>query len=112
MNKIVINLAPEVLKNDKELGSAHRLKEGDPYNFQDVKLKFVKVGPINKFDPLDLASMSDYLKSEVEKDPKLEIMLRADGALRYADVQPVMEAVTRAGVKKVHMVTYLLEQDF
>jgi biopolymer transport protein ExbD len=37
----------------------------------------------------------------------LEVLLRADAALQYDQVAPVLTAITGAGIDKVHIVSYL-----
>ena len=42
--------------------------------------------------------------------PDLEVVLRADAALYYEEVQPVMTALTRAGIGTVHLAATLEEE--
>jgi len=103
MKKLTINLAPTEVAN--------RDRKDNPYDI-DGLVQFVQIGPLEKFAPGDIEGMSAFLKAAVADNPKLEILLRADGALFYEAVQPIMEAITQAGIRKVHMVTYLTEQGY
>ncbi len=64
----------------------------------------------------DLATLTKELEDSVAKSPKnekgeplLEVLLRADCALHYAEIQPVMQAITAAKVAKINLVAYLPE---
>ena len=57
----------------------------------------------------DLAGMVQRLQLVRQRNPNVEVVLRADSALYYHAVQQVMAAITEAGISKVHLVAYLPE---
>ena len=66
-----------------------------------------------KLGPDDLDILTNELKSEADRlkkakpDQEVEVLLRADSALYYEEVQPVMAAITQAGIGKIKLVAYL-----
>jgi len=80
---------------------------------------YVKIGTLNENFPIDqLEGVTFALEQEVATAPKdadgnslLEVVLRADMALYYSEVQPVMAAITAAGIAKVNLVALLPEDE-
>ena len=78
---------------------------------------YVKIGSLSENFPIDqLEGVTTALEQEVAAAPKdesgnsmLEVVLRADSALYYNEVQPVMAAITAAGIAKVNLVALLPE---
>jgi len=56
--------------------------------------------------PGDLAALTALLEAEKEKNPDVEIDLRVDRSIHYRHVQPVMNAVTAAGISRINLVAY------
>lgn len=50
------------------------------------------------------------IREQAERRTNPVIHLRADKNLRYADVQPALSALARAGVSEVHLAAYATEQ--
>lgn len=84
-DKLVINIIP-----DSSTGMA----------------KAVQVG-MQKIPPGAYNQLTDIV-SQVKTDrPDVEIDLRADASINYENVQPVMNAITAAGVARINLVAFL-----
>lgn len=70
--------------------------------------KSVMVG-IREIPPNAYGELTELLKFETTKNPAVEVDLRADANLRYSEVQPVMKAITNAGITKVNLVAKVKE---
>jgi len=55
--------------------------------------------------PITLDRLSRVLSGAVRRNPKTSVFLKADEAVAYGAVMKVMDAIKRAGVDKVGMVT-------
>ena len=104
MNRVVINIAPQrYTKSDR--GDDHLEWSGEP--------EYVKIG--SQYFAMDqMGQVTAVLRRTVAEGPKdeqggskMEVVLRADSALNYESVQPVMAAIAHAGVGKLHLVSYL-----
>ena len=112
----------------RELGEVHRLvvnvapQPFDPKTARDNPLMrdgtaaMVQLG-MDQYPMADLASMTADLTSAAEASPKdgkgrptLEVVLRADSALYYNEVQAVMSAITAANIAKVNLVAFTPEK--
>jgi biopolymer transport protein ExbD len=51
-----------------------------------------------------LDRLAARLAEQVEHQPDLEVNLRADESIAYADIHPVMQAIARSGVVRVNLV--------
>ena len=107
MKRVVVNVAPQ----------AYRKGERDERYLDHLgDAQFVKIGP--RYFAMDqMDELSAELTTHVAAAPKdadgqstLEVLLRSDAALYYESVQPVMVAITQAGVSKLHLVSYLPNQ--
>lgn len=65
-------------------------------------------GSISVADALD--AVTESLKESREKNENVEVVLRADAALHYDEVKPVIVAITEAGIKTTKIVAYLEEE--
>jgi hypothetical protein len=98
-NRLTINIVPEEY-------------DGDRYELDD-KLAVsgfsdrVRLGSQLEFTFENLHEMVSHLEDAVKKNPKVEIILRADAATHYEIVQPVMEAITGAGISRVNLMAFL-----
>ena len=109
MNRVVVNIAPKPFRKDDR---------GVHYLAWEGQAQYVKIGANPRVYAMDdMDQITSVLAAMVESDPKdaegkstLEVLLRADAALYYDAVQPVMVAITAAGVSKVHLVSYLPDQ--
>lgn len=48
--------------------------------------------------------LTALLKDERQKKPDLQVSLRVDKSVRFDQVQPVMQAITNAGIARINMV--------
>ena len=100
-NRIIVSVAP------RDHGPADR--SPDPLMF-DGTAQFVQVGSKQEFSMNDMEGVTDALqaqRAQNENPENVKVLLRADTALRYAEVQPVMAAITAAGIETVHLVAYM-----
>ena len=102
VDRIVINVAPEPFtrKGREEFplthtGTASYIKGG--------------TGSNSRFEFNDLPGITEKLKQVKAQRPDVEVLLRADGAIYYDVVQPLMAAVTSAGIETVNLVAYMPE---
>jgi len=98
--RLIVNIAPA------EYAYSERLD--DPLNF-DGEASFIRVG-LQTFKASDLDSVTAALEEAKSENPNVEVVLRSDGALYYGVVQPVMGAITRAGIDKVHLTAFMPER--
>ncbi len=74
--------------------------------------QFVRLGSLQDFNDLsDLSGLTEQLaaaRTAIEqKGETLEVLLRADGAIYYGDMERVYAAISEAGVETIHMVAFL-----
>lgn len=81
--KITINVLPDEVSS----GQAGRIRVG-----------------LLDLAPGDYGRLTDMLQLEFKKNPEVEIDLRADISVHYSQVQPVMEAITNAGIGRINLV--------
>ena len=77
-----------------------------PYRFEG-QAAVVQVGIGATFDPMDLPSITAEIEKYVAANAEVEVLLRADAAIHYDSIAPVMKAISDAKVTKVHLVAYL-----
>ncbi len=95
ITKVVVNIAPAPFT-----GMA---RESQPLNHSGTA-QFVQIGALERIPLSNVQAITDSLKVEKAKDPKVEVLLRADAALFYDQVQPVMDAITAAGIETINLV--------
>ena len=115
MQRVVINVAPieHVLPSQYKIADrqsnpllAGREEAGAlKVDLLEYKLR----GPDSVSFDEALQGVATYLESARTANPRVEVELRADCAVNYDQVQRVMSAITLAGVKTVHLVAYLPE---
>ncbi len=93
LDRVVINIAPQRYTS---------LDRGDNPLAFDGSSRGVKIG-LKWYDPSDAAGMTEAIQKIRQMNPGVEVLLRADSALYYEFVQPVMQAVADAGVENVHV---------
>lgn len=100
-SRLTINIIPMA-------HSRSRLTAGTDPLITEGRAEQVKLGALKLF-PMEQAGL-EALKRELEeakrKNPKVEIVLRADAAANYISVQPVMEAITGAGIVRINMMAF------
>ncbi len=103
VNRVVVNVAPKPFTAQ---GRADFPLE------HAGQARFVKVGTGagSEFAVEDTQGITAALAAMREANPDLQVLLRADAALFYDQVRPVMGAVTAAGIQTVNLVAYLPEQ--
>lgn len=68
----------------------------------------VQVGPLQRFGPQDYEGITAAVAERLAATKgELEVVLRADAGLMYESVEPIMAAVTAAGVQTVHLAAFL-----
>ncbi|MBI1336019.1 MAG: hypothetical protein GC164_03550 [Phycisphaera sp.] len=107
-NRIVVNVAPKI---DEDFKSR---QQGNPLNYPGEATGVVLFGKEYQYDQLD--QITAILKDSAERSPKdkdgkptVSVLLRADAALYYTEVQPVMAAIANAGITTVHLVALMPE---
>lgn len=70
----------------------------------------VKIG-IAQYNINDLEGIAAALERAKRQNEKIEIVLRADSALFYASVAPIMEAIAQAKINQVNLVAFLPESE-
>lgn len=102
VDRIVINVAPEPFTRQG--------REEFPLTHTGTA-SYIKVGTGSgsRFEITDLAGITAKLKEVKALRPEVEVLLRADGAIYYDVVQPLMGAVTSAGIETVNLVAYMPE---
>lgn len=81
-------------------------RKGDNVLNTDGNAIGVVIG-MQEFPATDLLSMTNFLKEYKARYPDGLILLRADAAIRYDAVQPIMAAITGAGISKINLVAYM-----
>jgi len=61
--------------------------------------------------PAGYQQVTEILTDAREANPDLQVMLRADKRLRFEQIQPVMQAVTRAGIARLNLVSLVDTDD-
>ena len=97
VEKIVVNIAP----SPDERGD-------NPLEFDGLP-RYVKVGQ-RRFDLGDRAGITQELTRLRNLNAELEVNLRADAALYFETVQPIMTAITDARISRINLVAYLPDQ--
>ncbi|MEM6458995.1 MAG: biopolymer transporter ExbD [Planctomycetota bacterium] len=102
VDRVVVNVAPEPFTREGRASFplSHR-----------GEAAYVKVGTgtASRYEADDLEGITEALRREREASPEVEVLLRADGALYYDVVQPILGAVTAAGIGTVNLVAYMPE---
>jgi len=102
----------------RELGEGHRVfvnvapfdhtpddRAGNALSFPG-EAQFVRIGQAT-FAVGDLEGMARELREWKARDPQVEVLLRADAALYYEAVAPVMTAISAAEIQAVNLVAYM-----
>lgn len=99
-NQLVVNVAPQPFRYSDRIGNedAHLVAPGVS---EGVQIRS------QKFDLGDVQGIAAAIREEVEANPAIKVILRADSALYYEEVQHVMAAISEAQVKEVHLVAYM-----
>jgi biopolymer transport protein ExbD len=87
--KITVNVIPQTNTEGNATGSG--------------QAQHVRVGS-EDIPPQDYGRLTLMLKTEVELNEHIEVDLRADQSIHYDQMQPVMNAITNAGIGRVNLV--------
>ena len=101
VDRVVVSVAPEEFRQSE--------RAEDPLDHPGMA-SYVKVGALKRFEMDQMAEVAELLGQARADNPEVEVLLRADSALYYGQVQPVMAAITAAGISKVNLVAYLPEE--
>jgi biopolymer transport protein ExbD len=99
VDRLVVNIVPQ------PFDAAARA--ADPLDFDGTPAG-IKVG-LQWFSFGELAAVTEALAAARRSNPKVEVVLRADSALYFDSIQPVLAAVAAAGIEKVDLVAALPE---
>lgn len=80
-NRVVVNIVPVV--------EGQPLVKAVTFGMEDYKNR--------------LPELTTKLSQEVAKSPDVQVVLRADQAIPYSEVTPIMEAIARSNVKTVNL---------
>ena len=99
--RIVVSVAP------RDYNPVDRTASEDPLLF-DGEPQWVQVG-LRRFQLGDIEGITAAVQQYRESNSEAEVLLRADGALYYDGVQPIMAAITGAGITRVNLVALMPE---
>ncbi|MDX1682272.1 MAG: biopolymer transporter ExbD [Phycisphaeraceae bacterium] len=104
-DKVVVNVEPPPFdrKDRRADGSNDHLQA-------DGQAAGIWVG-IKQYAPNETDKVTAQLKAARERNPEVQVLLRADSALYYREVQQVMAAIAAAQIKTVNLVAYRHEDD-
>ena len=100
VSRITVNVSPQTYDPSREIGDLNIPGEAS----------VIKVG-LEEFKLDDIEAVTQSLKDVKARDEDIEVQLRADSGLFYDEVQPVMQAITNAGIVKINLVAYLPEDE-
>jgi len=102
VERVTVNIAP------MPFDLAARVT-GNPLNHPGEATQ-VKIGLLY-FSLDDPDAIRSSLAAARQATPEVEIMLRADSALYYREVQPIMDAISAAGITKINVVAFMPRND-
>jgi len=71
---------------------------------RSAQLAAIKIGEAT-FGTRDMARVTEFLAGQLETDPDLRVLVRADAGLPFESVRPVLEALRTAGAHEIGLVT-------
>ncbi|QDU32897.1 biopolymer transport protein ExbD [Poriferisphaera corsica] len=98
-DRIVVNIAPKTGDRDKRA----------PLDY-DGKPEFVQIGAYGTFKIDDHEKIVEAIKLMADRNPSAEVYLRADAAIFYEQIEPIMDDITKSGIARVNLVAYLPEE--
>jgi len=96
--KVTVNVVPQPFDRRDRLS-------GEPLSAPGEALG-VQIG-MEEYGPTELDRIAASLKDAKARNEKVEILLRADAALFYREVQPVMDAINAANISTVNLVAVI-----
>ncbi|MEM8739484.1 MAG: biopolymer transporter ExbD [Planctomycetota bacterium] len=103
VDRVVVNIAPQPFTR------AGRAAFPLSHTGEAAYVK-VGTGTGSRFEVGDLAGITAALRRAKAEQPEIEVLLRADGAVYYGQVQPIMGAVRAAGIETVNLVAYMPDE--
>ncbi len=107
IKRLVINVAPTPYGKERFEEGAYLMYEGT----EGGMAVEVQLGQKNRYAIFEMDKLSEELVKSKDKaketGEKIEIMLRADSALRFDQVEPVIGAISKAGIGVINMVAFL-----
>ena len=97
VDKIVVSLVPLPFDGSD--------RADDPLNHPGAA-QHLRMG-LERFELDQLAAFTDRLRARRAEAPETSVLLRADAAAHYREVEPVMTAITNAGIGTVHLVAQM-----
>jgi biopolymer transport protein TolR len=101
VKRLVVSIIPPEDPPTRKTAADALLVNGEPLK---VKLGF------REYDISNLDDLIAELKESKERDENIQVLLRADAATYYDRVQPVLAAITTAGIKTVNLVAFLPDE--
>ncbi len=98
VRRLVISIIPSDDPPTRKTAADALMVNGEPTK---VKLGF------REYDISNLDDLIAELKESKERNEDIQVLLRADAATYYDRVQPVLAAITTAGIKTVNLVAFL-----
>jgi len=95
VERVIVNIVP--MPFDRK----HREK-GAPLDMEGTASQVLI--QYHQYDADDLDGIRAELADVKEQNAERQVLLRADGALYYQDVQPIMDAISAAGINTVNVV--------
>lgn len=99
-NRVTVNLIP-----------ADYLPKRNPGDLAGVSghVAMVKIG-LSQFKPSDHQAITAAMREVKARNKDIEVLLRADAATYYDEIQPVLQAIASANITKVNLVAYMPEE--
>jgi len=99
-DRVTVNVSPQSYDSARKVGDLNI-----PGEAASVKVGLMSYG----LDEME--AVTEALRQAKAQNEKVEVLLRADSGLYYDEVQPVMQAITSAGIVKVNIVAYMPEEE-
>jgi len=100
---IMVNIAPQPYNNETR-SLEQPLEHDGTAAYINVDGKEFAIG--------ELQAVTELMAGIKSNRAEVQVVLRADMALFYEEVQPIMEAVKAAGIETVNLAAYTEEADF
>lgn len=112
-NRVIVNVArasPDIDKRKDQMQGPDKYDHlTGPGNAEYVKVGAYKRLPLT---PKAMKELTKILQADKKEKGNVEVLLRADSALYYSQVAPVMNAITQAKISTVNVVAYEKEIPF
>jgi biopolymer transport protein ExbD len=100
VDRIVVNIVPA--EYDRDERAANPLShQGTPAGYQVGIVRYGLDG---------LPQITEQLRAAKAENPEVQVLLRADSAIYYQAVQPVIAAITAAEIGRINLVAYQEDQ--